>query len=150
MHRLTAIFNARSRINPGYALILATIGALDRIPVFSLTNGPKAYSLSHSRPALRGTSRFATTAELLLLPKFSSPTLHRAQQIRAISTTITMSAPLTPEELERYTAIIDDILETSDLETISRKTIRKGLENALGGQDLSENKVCKIYHDRIR
>ncbi|KAJ4113223.1 hypothetical protein NW768_011499 [Fusarium equiseti] len=51
-----------------------------------------------------------------------------------------MSAPLTPEELERYTAIIDDILETSDLETISRKTIRKGLENALGGQDLSENK----------
>jgi upstream activation factor subunit UAF30 len=51
---------------------------------------------------------------------------------------------VTSEELERYTAIIDDILETSDLETISRKKIRQGLENALGGQDLSEQKVCKI------
>ncbi|GKU04297.1 swib mdm2 protein [Fusarium langsethiae] len=51
-----------------------------------------------------------------------------------------MSAPLTSEELERYTAIIDNILETSDLETISRKKIRQGLENALGGQDLSEQK----------
>ncbi|KAG8669345.1 hypothetical protein FPOAC2_08669 [Fusarium poae] len=51
-----------------------------------------------------------------------------------------MSAPLTSEELERYTTIIDDILETSDLETISRKKIRQGLENALGGQDLSEQK----------
>ncbi|KAJ4244383.1 hypothetical protein ACHAPJ_011238 [Fusarium lateritium] len=51
-----------------------------------------------------------------------------------------MSVPLTTEELERYTAIIDDILETSDLETISRKKIRQGLENALGGQDLSDQK----------
>ncbi|RGP81512.1 swib mdm2 domain [Fusarium longipes] len=51
-----------------------------------------------------------------------------------------MSAPLTSEELNRYTAIIDNILETSDLETISRKKIRQGLENALGGQDLSEQK----------
>ncbi|RGP68860.1 swib mdm2 domain [Fusarium sporotrichioides] len=51
-----------------------------------------------------------------------------------------MSTPLTSEELERYTAIIDNILETSDLETISRKKIRQGLENALGGQDLSEQK----------
>jgi upstream activation factor subunit UAF30 len=49
---------------------------------------------------------------------------------------------VTTEELERYTAIIDDILETSDLETISRKKIRQGLENKLGGQDLSEQKVC--------
>ncbi|KAH6958044.1 SWIB/MDM2 domain-containing protein [Fusarium avenaceum] len=51
-----------------------------------------------------------------------------------------MSTPLTTEELERYTAIIDNILETSDLETISRKKIRQGLEDALGGQDLSEQK----------
>ncbi|KAM0339901.1 hypothetical protein ACHAPU_010733 [Fusarium lateritium] len=51
-----------------------------------------------------------------------------------------MSTPLTTEELERFTAIIDNILETSDLETISRKKIRQGLENALGGQDLSEQK----------
>ena len=50
---------------------------------------------------------------------------------------------MTTEELERYTAIIDDILETSDLETISRKKIRQGLENKLGGQDLSEQKVCR-------
>jgi upstream activation factor subunit UAF30 len=49
---------------------------------------------------------------------------------------------VTTEELERYTAIIDNILETSDLETISRKKIRQGLEDALGGQDLSEQKVC--------
>ncbi|KAM0303926.1 hypothetical protein ACHAPM_003502 [Fusarium culmorum] len=51
-----------------------------------------------------------------------------------------MGTPLTSEELKRYTAIIDNILETSDLETISRKKIRQGLENALGGQDLSEQK----------
>ncbi|KAF4457421.1 UAF30-subunit of RNA polymerase I transcription factor [Fusarium albosuccineum] len=51
-----------------------------------------------------------------------------------------MSTPLTPDELESYTAIIDGILETADLETISRKKIRQGLQAALGGKDLSEQK----------
>ncbi|GAO19331.1 uncharacterized protein UV8b_05231 [Ustilaginoidea virens] len=51
-----------------------------------------------------------------------------------------MSAPLDFEERQRYTAIIDDILATADLETISRKKVRQGLEARLGGKDLSEQK----------
>lgn len=51
-----------------------------------------------------------------------------------------MSAPLSAEENERYTNIIDDILAKADLETISRKKIRQGLQDALGGVDLSEQK----------
>ncbi|KAH0600310.1 hypothetical protein MHUMG1_01306 [Metarhizium humberi] len=51
-----------------------------------------------------------------------------------------MSAPLTPDEQERYTEIIDDILATADLETISRKKVRQALEGRLGGKDLSEQK----------
>ncbi|OAA52208.1 SWIB/MDM2 domain protein [Beauveria brongniartii RCEF 3172] len=52
-----------------------------------------------------------------------------------------MSAPLSSEELRQYTAIIDGILATANLETISRKKIRQGLETSLGGKDLSEQKV---------
>lgn len=48
---------------------------------------------------------------------------------------------VTPEELERFTFIIDGILATADLETISRKKIRQGLEASLGGRDLSDQKV---------
>lgn len=48
---------------------------------------------------------------------------------------------VTPEELQRYTSIIDGILATADLETISRKKIRQGLETSLGGKDLSDQKV---------
>jgi chromatin remodeling complex protein RSC6 len=53
-----------------------------------------------------------------------------------------MSAPLTSEERQRYTSIIDAILATADLETISRKKIRQGLETSLGGQDLSAQKTA--------
>jgi upstream activation factor subunit UAF30 len=49
---------------------------------------------------------------------------------------------VTPEEKSQYTAIIDAILATADLETISRKKIRHGLETSLGGKDLSEQKVA--------
>ncbi|KAH7305971.1 SWIB/MDM2 domain-containing protein [Stachybotrys elegans] len=51
-----------------------------------------------------------------------------------------MAAPLTAEEEARYTAVIDAILSTADLETITRKKIRQGLETAIGGKDLSEQK----------
>ncbi|KAI0385652.1 hypothetical protein F5Y04DRAFT_268496 [Hypomontagnella monticulosa] len=51
-----------------------------------------------------------------------------------------MAAPLTSEEETRYTEIIDGILATADLETVTRKKIRVGLEAALGGKDLSEQK----------
>lgn len=50
---------------------------------------------------------------------------------------------MSSDENQRYTAIIDDILSTADLETISRKKVRQGLENALGGKDLSEQKASK-------
>jgi hypothetical protein len=50
------------------------------------------------------------------------------------------------KERERYTAIIDVILETADLETISRKKVRQGLEKSLGGKDLSDQKVRPHTH----
>ncbi|KAK7397650.1 hypothetical protein QQX98_012976 [Neonectria punicea] len=53
-----------------------------------------------------------------------------------------MSTPLTPEERSRYTDIIDDILKSADLETISRKKIRQGLEAELGGKDLTDQKAA--------
>lgn len=45
------------------------------------------------------------------------------------------------EEEARYTAIIDNILQTADLNTVTRKKIRLGLEKALDGRDLSDQKV---------
>ncbi|KAL2201686.1 SWIB/MDM2 domain protein [Sarocladium strictum] len=62
-----------------------------------------------------------------------------------------MSAPLNPEERQRYTRIIDGILATADLETITRKKIRQGLELSLGGTDLSEQKeaIKKLIEQRF-
>ncbi|KAG5982508.1 hypothetical protein E4U55_001816 [Claviceps digitariae] len=51
-----------------------------------------------------------------------------------------MSARLAFDERRCYTKIIDDILATADLETISRKKVRQGLEARLGGKDLSDQK----------
>lgn len=48
---------------------------------------------------------------------------------------------MSSEERQQYTAVIDGILATANLETISRKKIRQGLETSLGGKDLSEQKV---------
>ncbi|ATY62522.1 SWIB/MDM2 domain protein [Cordyceps militaris CM01] len=62
-----------------------------------------------------------------------------------------MSAPLSSDELRQYTAIIDGILATANLETISRKKIRQGLETSLGGKDLSEQKdaIKKLIETRF-
>ena len=46
-----------------------------------------------------------------------------------------------PSEAAQYSAIIDGILASGDLDTISAKQIRKGLQAAIG-HDLSEKKVC--------
>ncbi|KUI57805.1 Upstream activation factor subunit spp27 [Cytospora mali] len=51
-----------------------------------------------------------------------------------------MSTNLTSEEIAQYTSIIDGILATADLATISRKKVRQALERALGGKDLSDQK----------
>ncbi|CAK7206245.1 hypothetical protein SEUCBS139899_009032 [Sporothrix eucalyptigena] len=53
-----------------------------------------------------------------------------------------MTTPLTDEEMRRYTQLVDAILSTADLETVTRKKVRKGLEKALGGKDLSDQKVA--------
>ncbi|KAI1814667.1 DEK C terminal domain-containing protein [Poronia punctata] len=53
-----------------------------------------------------------------------------------------MAQALTAEEQVRYTSIIDGILAKVDLETVTRKAIRSGLEEALGGKDLSEQKIA--------
>ncbi|KAK6063285.1 swib mdm2 domain protein [Seiridium cupressi] len=53
-----------------------------------------------------------------------------------------MSVPLSSEEQHQYTEIIDGILATANLETISRKKIREGLESALGGKDLKGQKAA--------
>ncbi|KAI0964840.1 DEK C terminal domain-containing protein [Xylaria arbuscula] len=53
-----------------------------------------------------------------------------------------MAQPLTAEEEIRYAEIIDGILATVDLETVTRKKIRSGLQAALGGIDLSEKRAA--------
>jgi len=47
-------------------------------------------------------------------------------------------------ETKQYTNLIDGILMNADLETVTRKKIRQGLELALGGKDLSEQKVRRL------
>lgn len=49
-------------------------------------------------------------------------------------------ASVSPEERESYTKIIDSILAESDLQTVSEKRIRRGLQDAVG-RDLTEQKV---------
>lgn len=49
--------------------------------------------------------------------------------------------PVTADEEARYTSIIDNILRTSDLATVSRKKVRRGLEDKIG-KDLESQKVC--------
>jgi hypothetical protein len=49
--------------------------------------------------------------------------------------------PLLPAERAQYSAIIDGILASGDLQTISAKQIRKGLEAKLD-IDISDKKVC--------
>ncbi|ROT37077.1 SWIB-domain-containing protein [Sodiomyces alkalinus F11] len=62
-----------------------------------------------------------------------------------------MSRPLTKDEEVRYTAIIDSILATADLNTVTRKKIRAGLEMALGGKDLSDQKdaIKRLIEERF-
>ncbi|KAL1990497.1 hypothetical protein VTN49DRAFT_6336 [Thermomyces lanuginosus] len=48
---------------------------------------------------------------------------------------------LSPEERESYTKIIDSILAESDLQTVSEKRIRRGLQDAVG-RDLTEQKAA--------
>ncbi|KAK3940903.1 upstream activation factor subunit spp27 [Diplogelasinospora grovesii] len=50
-----------------------------------------------------------------------------------------MSAPLSAEEKANYTRIIDGILAVADLQTVTRKKIRQGLEAAVD-KDLTEQK----------
>jgi upstream activation factor subunit UAF30 len=50
---------------------------------------------------------------------------------------------VTAEEEADFTRIIDGILSTADLETVTRKKIREGLETAIG-RDLSEQKVRRL------
>ncbi|OAQ59370.1 SWIB/MDM2 domain-containing protein [Pochonia chlamydosporia 170] len=61
-------------------------------------------------------------------------------QISCDSSLTSYIAAVSSDERERYTRIIDDILATADLETISRKKVRQALEGRLGGKDLSEQK----------
>lgn len=45
-----------------------------------------------------------------------------------------------PEQEAAYSAIIDDLLKSSDLETVSAKRIRKGLQDCVD-YDISSQKV---------
>lgn len=58
---------------------------------------------------------------------------------------------LSSDEERQYTGIIDAILATADLETITRKKIRQGLEKALNGKDLSEykNEIKALIEERF-
>lgn len=59
-------------------------------------------------------------------------------------------AELEPAERAQFSAIIDGILSTADLQTISAKQIRKGLSDKLG-VDLSDKKkpVQDLIHERF-
>ncbi|KAK3321931.1 hypothetical protein B0H66DRAFT_574363 [Apodospora peruviana] len=52
-----------------------------------------------------------------------------------------MSFPLSAEEKANYTSIIDGILAAADLQTVTRKKIRQGLEAAID-KDLSDQKIA--------
>lgn len=52
-----------------------------------------------------------------------------------------MSGALSPDLAEKYSAIIDEILEDADLNTISAKRIRKGLQERLD-HDISAEKAA--------
>ncbi|CAP64885.1 uncharacterized protein PODANS_5_4270 [Podospora anserina S mat+] len=61
-----------------------------------------------------------------------------------------MSAPLTDEETTEYSRIIDGILAAADLQTVTRKKIRQGLEAAIE-KDLSDQKeaIKKLIEARF-
>lgn len=64
--------------------------------------------------------------------------------IASESTDKHFSRSVTESQISEYTTIIDGILSNlsaSDLETVTSKKVRQGLEAALGGKDLSEQKV---------
>ncbi|KAH7369475.1 SWIB/MDM2 domain-containing protein [Plectosphaerella cucumerina] len=62
-----------------------------------------------------------------------------------------MASPLSSDEQSLYTSIIDGILKTADLTTVTRKKIRAGLESQLGGKDLSaqKNAIKTLIEERF-
>lgn len=62
-----------------------------------------------------------------------------------------MTSPLSADEQAQYTSIIDGILKTADLTTVTRKKIRAGLESQLGGKDLSaqKNAIKTLIEERF-
>jgi hypothetical protein len=62
---------------------------------------------------------------------------------------LTVSPSVTPAETAQYSAIIDDILASSDLTTISAKHIRKGLQARLD-EDISDKKVSSSLHSPLK
>jgi len=68
-------------------------------------------------------------------PCMRSTVLHR------YSATVANPSAVSAQERANYSAMIDGILETSDLQTVTRKKIRAALEAKLGGTDLSAQKV---------
>jgi hypothetical protein len=59
---------------------------------------------------------------------------------QVIAPTLTFHPPVPPEQHASYSAIIDRILSTADLNTISAKRIRKGLQDEVD-YDLTPQKV---------
>jgi len=55
---------------------------------------------------------------------------------------------VTPEQRASYSTIIDSILDSADLDTISAKAIRKSLQTKVD-YDLSEKKVSTIYGNDV-
>jgi hypothetical protein len=57
---------------------------------------------------------------------------------------LTLGDTVTSSEEVEFTRIIDGLLAVADLNTVTRKKIREGLESALG-RDLSSQKVSALH-----
>ena len=56
--------------------------------------------------------------------------------------------PVSHERRATYKSIIDSIQAKSDLQTVSEKRVRKGLEDAVG-YDLTPQKVCLSFGEPL-
>jgi hypothetical protein len=112
-----------------FAPYLLSFGRLPSLTLITYTNlhqSPDTFSLLPL--AVNMSRKFASL--ILVLQRIQGHTEPRLK----------FSSPVSSSERAQYSAIIDEILASGDLQTISAKQIRKGLQARLGF-DISDKKV---------